>query len=68
MEKKAAFEDFDDENVFKQSQQRALNDATYNFVVEFGKGKALVAFDVGVEDVRTLFDEERNVEIPVRWM
>lgn len=64
----ANFRDFDDETVYQQSLDRALNDAARNFVVEFGKSKAHIAFDLGVEDAKALLSTERKSEIPVRWM
>ncbi|KAH8599018.1 hypothetical protein B0O99DRAFT_33294 [Bisporella sp. PMI_857] len=68
MEGKAKFEDFDDETVYEQSQSRVLRDATSNFVVDFGKEKVHIAFDVGVEDVQNLLDAEHRPETPVRWI
>jgi hypothetical protein len=68
MEKNGFFEDFDDDAVYKRSQSRALKESTRNFVVEFGQGKAHIAFDLGAGDVQKLFDLERQEETPVRWM
>lgn len=62
------FENFDDEEVYRQSQRRALDESTRNFVVEFGKSNAYIAFDLGTGDLQKLFESERNNEKPVRWM
>jgi hypothetical protein len=68
MESNGPFADFDDENVYRQSQSRALNELTLNFVIEFGKDDAHIAFDLGTGDVQKLLDSERNEKTPVRWM
>jgi hypothetical protein len=68
MEKDGQFEDFDDEAVYRQSQVRALDETTRNFVVEFGKGSAHIAFNLGTGDVQKLFESERHEEKPIRWM
>ena len=68
MEKNGCFEDFDDESVYTQSQRRALDETTRNFVVEFGKDRAHIAFNVGTGDVQRLYETERHEETPVRWM
>jgi len=62
------FENFDHEDVYSDSQQRALDEATRNFVVEFGKGSAHIAFNLASADIQKLFDSERSDEKPVRWM
>lgn len=68
MEKDGHFADFDDVAIYNGSHARALDEATRNFVVEFGKDEARVAFDLNVADVQTLFDTSREVPRPVRWM
>jgi hypothetical protein len=68
MAENASFEDFDDEEVYRNSELRALDESTRNFVVEFGKAKAHIAFNLGTGDLQKLFDSERNEEKPVRWM
>ena len=68
MAKNGIFDNFDDEEVYNASQRRALDELTRNFVVEFGKSKAQIAFDWGTGDITKLFGSERNEETPVRWM
>lgn len=68
MEKSPHFEDFDDRTVYHQSQTRALNNSTENFVVEFGKYKAHIVFDLRPEDVKALLKVERDHETPIRWI
>jgi hypothetical protein len=68
MEKSLAFEDFDDKAVYEKSQERALESSTENFVVEFGKGKAHIVFDLRPENVMILLKAERDHERPIRWM
>jgi len=62
------FKDFDDEGVYNQSRALALNNATRNFVVEFGKEQAHIAFDLDVKDVQALLSTVHDPEKPVRWM
>lgn len=62
------FEDFDDKNVYDRSRQHALNPTTRNFVVEFGKDKARISFNLGVQDVEGLIKSPVEAETPVRWM
>lgn len=62
------FLDFDDEAVYADSSNRALDESTRNFVVEFGTDEAQIAFDLNAEDIRTILNEERSAERPVRWM
>ena len=62
------FKNFDDENVYNQSQDHALNHATKNFVVEFGKEQAHIAFNIDVNDVQTMLSTAHEPEKPVRWM
>ena len=62
------FEDFDDEDVFRQSERRALDESTRNFMVEFGKTNAQIAFNLGTGDLQKILASERTKEKPVRWM
>ncbi|TAQ89005.1 hypothetical protein B7494_g2683 [Chlorociboria aeruginascens] len=69
MEKDGLFADFDDEGVYKQSQERVLLESTKNFVVEFGKDEAQIAFDLDAEDVDALLqDTAHQHQRPVRWI
>ena len=62
------FTNFDDESVYNQSLELALNGATKNFVVEFGREQAHIAFNIDADDVQTLLSTAHEVEKPVRWM
>jgi hypothetical protein len=70
MEKGAQFADFDDKDVYTGSWQQAqlLFEQTRNFVVEFGKDDAHIAFNLEGDDVRKLLDSPTSTERPVRWM
>jgi hypothetical protein len=68
-EKTGQFEDFDNADVYTRSKSRALKESTRNFVVEFGKDEAQIAFDMSVEDMQSLLNAPRETEPrPVRWM
>lgn len=62
------FADFDDKQVYDGSRLLALDPKTRNFVVEFGKDAAQIAFDLSSEDVEDLLTAKRVDERPVRWM
>lgn len=67
-ETNGVFADYDNEQVYNSSQTRALREETHNFVVEFGKEGAQVAFDLQQKDVQSLLDTPAPAERPVRWM
>lgn len=62
------FENYDDIGVYQRSRDRALLQETRNFVVEFGRLEAQIAFDVEVENVQNLLGTPAPAERPVRWM
>lgn len=63
------FADFDNETVYAGSLVKALSHQTLNFVVEFGKNEAWIAFDQSAEAIQTLVTEPSKAsERPVRWM
>ena len=62
------FADFDDKHTYEEGKLLALDPATRNFVVEFGKDEAQIAWDLRPDDVDSLLKAERSVERPVRWM
>jgi hypothetical protein len=68
LEKDGRFADFDDQETYDESQSRALEENTRNFVVEFGKHEAQIAFDLQADDIENLLKAERSLERPVRWM
>ena len=69
MEPDGLFANFDNEDVYKESLRRALNDNTLNFVVEFGKDEAKIAFDLDEQHVKSLLAEgSKPAKRPVRWM
>lgn len=72
MEKNGTFADFDQQVIYEDSLDRAGDENTRNFVVEFGKLEARIAFDLNANQVKRLLDEpstqaERD-RPPVRWM
>lgn len=68
MDRDGQFADFDTEVVYYDSQERALSQQTQNFVVEFGKDNAHIAFDYNAEGIKALVESSAPVERPVRWM
>jgi hypothetical protein len=79
MEKNGRFEDFDEQFVYDASVARALDGKTHNFVVEFSKSEARIAFDLDSEGMNNLIDREPKRKsspdqqsiadrFPVRWM
>jgi len=62
------FKDFDDKDVYNESQALALNNATRNFIVEFGKEQAHIKFNIDADDVQALLSTDHEPEKPVRWM
>lgn len=68
MEKTGLFEDFDDEDVYKSSRERAILEGTRNFVVGFGRKKAAIAFDIEAGDLRTVLEAGYEEDAPVKWM
>lgn len=68
MQRPGIFADYDDDKVFAKSEKRALDEETRNFVVEFGKDKAEIAFDLGDIEINSLLDSPRVPGLPVRWM
>ncbi|TEY68285.1 hypothetical protein BOTCAL_0121g00120 [Botryotinia calthae] len=72
MEKNGIFADFDQQVIYEDSLDRAGDENTRNFVVEFGKLEARIAFDLNANQVKRLLDEpstqaERD-RPPVRWI
>ncbi len=68
MDANGKFADFDNEQIFKQSEELALNELTLNFVVEFGRGEAQIAFDLQTDDIKKLLDERAPAKRPIKWM
>ncbi|KUJ20548.1 uncharacterized protein LY89DRAFT_579513 [Mollisia scopiformis] len=62
------FENYDDAGVYQRSTNRGLLQETRNFVVEFGRSQAQIAFDVEAEHVQSLLDTPAPAERPVRWI
>lgn len=68
MEKDGQFADFDNDLSFNESQKRALDALTRNFVVQFGEEGAEIAFDFKADGIKALLDSSAPEERPVRWM
>ncbi|KAG4032370.1 hypothetical protein MFRU_007g02740 [Monilinia fructicola] len=72
MEKDGIFADFDVQVIYDASLERARNEQTRNFVVEFGKLEARIAFDFNASQLGQLLDEApaeaERVRPPVRWI
>jgi hypothetical protein len=67
-ERKVRFENFDTKATYDESLARVLDQKTRNFVIEFGRKEARIAFDLGAEDVKSLLLSASPAERPVRWM
>lgn len=72
MEKDGIFADFDTKPIYEASLERARNENSRNFVVEFGKLEARIAFDLNAVHMERLLDgpstEAERERPPVRWM
>ncbi|RDL41990.1 uncharacterized protein BP5553_01969 [Venustampulla echinocandica] len=68
MDRDGVFADFDDEKVYSTSRKYALDGSTKNFVVDFGKDSAQVAFDLQKIDFEILLKAERPKQRPIRWI
>ncbi|QSZ29059.1 hypothetical protein DSL72_003569 [Monilinia vaccinii-corymbosi] len=72
MEKDGIFEDFDEDVIYDASLERARSEKTRNFVVEFGKLEARIAFDFNAGQLEELLNEPpteaERVRPPVRWI
>ncbi|OTA52831.1 hypothetical protein K449DRAFT_390679 [Hypoxylon sp. EC38] len=64
------FEDFDLEEVFKKAEFHVIDQASKNFVVEFGYERARIAFDLGIDDMKELLDQNPDEKelYPIRWI
>jgi hypothetical protein len=62
------WENFDDRAVYERSLEQVLEESTLNFVVEFGKEEAKIAFDLSMEKTKGLLASDLPNERPVRWM
>ncbi|KAG9235638.1 hypothetical protein BJ875DRAFT_458578 [Amylocarpus encephaloides] len=62
------FQDYDDDKVFHDAQERARDEASRNFVIEFGKDEAQIAFDLGEQDFNSLLNTPRTPTLPIRWI
>ena len=68
MHRPAIFENYDDEKVYAKSEVTMLSEDTRNFVVEFGKDKADIVFNIEDEEMGALLESPRSEGLPVRWM
>ncbi|KAL7628150.1 hypothetical protein AAE478_002348 [Parahypoxylon ruwenzoriense] len=65
----AVFQDFDLEEVFEKTKIHVGREESMNFIVEFGCENAQIAFDLGIDDIRRLLDQDPNEkDCPIRWM
>ncbi|CZS90673.1 hypothetical protein WAI453_004041 [Rhynchosporium graminicola] len=68
MQKDGEFADFDEEYTFKESEKRALNETTRNFVCQFGEEGAEIAFNLQADGIEALLKSPASAERPVRWI
>lgn len=62
------FQNYDRPSEYADSQRLALDPASRNFVVEFGKNEAQIAFNLDVDKLKHLLKTKRSPARPVRWM
>jgi hypothetical protein len=62
------FVDLDDLDVYDGISAKVCNVATRNFVVEFGKDDAKIAYDLSPAFFGEVLKKERPLDRPVRWM
>lgn len=68
MQKDGDLSDFDDEHTFRESEKRAVNGSTHNFVVQFGEKSAEIGFNYQADGIKDLLNSPAPAERPVRWM
>lgn len=67
-EKDVSFANFDVLATYDESLARVLDQTTRNFVVEFGRREARIAFNLGADDVKAWLASASPAQRPVRWM
>lgn len=69
MDNDGTFADYDLSDVYHQSREYARDPSTSNFVVEFGRADAQIAFDLDIDQFRHLLSPTTRPENrPIRWM
>ncbi|PGH17206.1 hypothetical protein AJ79_01344 [Helicocarpus griseus UAMH5409] len=63
-----AFRNLDDPTDFAECRGCLANEATQNFVVDFGNDEAYGAFDLGVDDFAALLSSPRPKSLETRWI
>ncbi|KAG5295205.1 ADP-ribosylation factor [Histoplasma ohiense] len=62
------FRDLDNAIHFAECRGRLIDEATQNFVVDFGNDEAHAAFDLGEEDFAALLSSKRPKSLETRWI
>ncbi|KAI9840879.1 MAG: hypothetical protein M1838_003866 [Thelocarpon superellum] len=62
------FEDLDDDGVFRTYAERLKEHAARNFVLDFNKEKAVIAFDLQKTQFRALLKERVAPALKTRWI
>jgi hypothetical protein len=68
MERRGVFEDYDNEQVYQRTQEQALDPNSRNFVVEFSLNGSQIAFNLDVEGIVQLYEQQTTFKDSVRWM
>lgn len=68
MMENGSFYNYDDKEIYENCKQKALDISTKNFVIEFGKDEAQIAFDLQECDFNGLLTASRPEKRPIRWM
>ena len=62
------FKNFDDPQNYKELKEKAVQEGTKNFVVQFGANKAQIAIDLNEKELEQFLGGKKNKEMPIRWM
>lgn len=62
------FKNFDDPQNYKELKEKAVQEGTKNFVVQFGANKAQIAIDLNEKELEQFLDGKKNKEMPIRWI
>ncbi|CAG8960332.1 hypothetical protein HYFRA_00012406 [Hymenoscyphus fraxineus] len=62
------FENYDDPDIYAECQKKVLDIASQNFVIEFGRDEAQIAFNLEEDDFNKLLTDPRPQQRPIRWI
>lgn len=62
------FHNYDKQEIYDECKLKAIDISTKNFVIDFGKEEAKIAFDLEEKDFDKILTESRPEQRPIRWM